>query len=97
MSWEAQKGNMLAPPGHTASKRPWTPVPPTVLTILCYHWPSLGPHYGQLLCLADPRSLGVIALFAWAPAPFPPPPNPAAIRAREGHLDPLPHLHQPEL
>lgn len=41
--WEAQKGNTLAPTGHTASNRSWTPVPHTYVTILCYHWSSLGP------------------------------------------------------
>lgn len=92
--WEAQKGNTLAPTGHTASNKFWTPVPHTYVTVLCYHWSSLGPSpWSAPLSGRSQVPQGVIALFMWSPAP----PPPAAIRAREGHLDPLPHLHQPEL
>lgn len=92
--WDAQKGNMLAPPGHTASKRSWTPVPHTSVTILCYHWSSLGPHRGQLLCLTDPRFPRGSLHSSCGPRPLPPP---KLLSEPEGHLDPLPHLHQPEL
>lgn len=73
--WDAQKGNILAPPGHTASKRSWTPVPHTSVTILCYHWSSLGPHRGQLLCLADPRFPRGSLHSSCGPRPLPPPPS----------------------
>lgn len=46
------RDNMLAPPGHTASKQSWTPAQHTFLTIRHYYWSSLSSPW------LDPRSPG---------------------------------------
>lgn len=71
------RDNMLAPPGHTASKQSWTPAQHTFLTIRHHYWSSLCSPW------SDPRSPGSLPSLHG-------PPTPAAIRARGGAcLDPL--------
>lgn len=56
------RDSMLAPPGHTASQRSWTPAQHTFLTIRHYHWSSLSSPW------SDPRSPGSLLSLHGPPA-----------------------------